>query len=102
MALPKNVKVFDIRGQEVTDKATGEKVIKPKVQFAKGIEVFLNGEKVDLGQYSGGFLKKKDELIKGLETAVEKYGLKQETADAQIQYLEDKNVSSVFEVYNKG
>lgn len=103
MTMPKNVKVFDIRRQEVTDRATGEKVSKPKVVFNKDIELIYKptGEKVDIGQYNGGFLKTKDELLAGLEDAVQNRGLKQEYADSQVTFLEEKNVSSVFEVYNK-
>lgn len=95
MALPKNVKVFDIRIREVK----GEK--KPTVVFSKGIEVFLNGDKVDLGQFQGGFLKKKDELVASLQKAVESGKLDSEYADKQIAFLEDKGVSSVYEIYNK-
>lgn len=102
MALPKYLKIFDIRVQELRD---GSK--KPKVVFNKGIEVFFNGEKVDLGQYSGGFLTKTQDAIAQLEKSVEAGKLDEDYAQKQIDYLLDnnlkenqnpKNISSVFEV----
>lgn len=93
MALPKYLKIFDIRMQELRD---GTK--KPKVVFNEGIEVTFNGEKVDLGQYAGGFLKKKDDIVARLTDMAEQGKLKEDYVQQQIDFLEEKNVSSVFEI----
>jgi len=65
------------------------------VVFNNDIEVLYKGEKVDLGQFKGGFLKRKDDLISGLQEAVDSGKLDAEYADKQIAFIEDKNVSSV-------
>jgi hypothetical protein len=93
MALPKYLKIFDIRIQELRDGAK-----KPKVVFNKGIEVFFNGEKVDLGQYSGGFLNRKDDIVANLTQLAENGKLKEDFVEQQITYMEEKNISSVFEI----
>lgn len=95
---PKVLKIFDIRKQEVNDKKTGNKVDKAKVVFNEGIEIFYKGQKLDLGQYRGGFLKNKQEVLDGLDYAVENFGLKESRAEEQKSYVEDKRVSSIFEV----
>ena len=96
--MPKVLKIFDIRKQTFKDKQTGEMVTKGKVVFNKGIEVFYNGQQIDLGQYAGGFLKKAEEVADSLDTAVEKFGLDAEYAEGQKAFLEEKQVTSVFEV----
>lgn len=96
MAKGKNYKLFDIRIVEVK----GEK--KAKVQFPKNVEVLVDGEKVPLGEYKSVFLRPKDEVVSNLQDAVENRGLSQEYANSQIEFIEDKNISSVCELYVKG
>lgn len=90
-------KLFDIRTQEVNDKQKG-KIKKAKVQFAKGIEIFFEGKKVDLGEYNSVFLKKYDEVVEGLEYAVNNFGLSEERAEEQVRFMDEKNVTSICEV----
>lgn len=92
----KVTKLFDIRRVETKNGPA------MKVQFPKNVEILVDGEKVDLGEYNSMFLKTKKDVIAGLEKAVEEYGLSQEFADKQIEYMEEKNISSVAELYNKG
>jgi hypothetical protein len=101
MAKSKVTKLFDIRVQEVTDKETGKVTKKAKAQFVKGIEIRVNGEKVNLGKYNSVFLKTKAEVIDSLNYAVENFGLTEDYVEKQVQYMEDKNVSSVCEVVEK-
>lgn len=92
----KNIKLFDIRRVETKNGPAA------KVQMAKGVEIFADGEKVDLGDYNSFFLKTKQDVIDGLERAVDQFGLSQEFADKQIDFMEEKNISSVAEIYRKG
>lgn len=99
MSLPKNVRVFDIRKQEVTDRDSGKKVVKPKVVFNKDIEIRYKGELLDLGQYKGGFLKTAAEITEGLNSAAEAGKLDAEYVEQQVTFLQEKNVSSAYEWY---
>lgn len=87
-------KLFDIRRVETKNGPA------MKVQFPKNVEVLVDGEKVDLGEYNSIFLRTKKDIIAGLEKGLEK-GLTQDFVDKQIEYLEEKGISSVAEVLNK-
>ena len=100
--MSKQQRIFDIRVKEVKkSKNSEEKVKKAVVQFAKGVEITLNGEKVDLGEYKSIFLKTRKEVEEGLDYAVENFGLKADYAEDQKNFLEEKNISSVCEVIKK-
>lgn len=95
----KMVKLFDIR--KVTVNRDGEEKVVAKVQFPKNVEIFVDGEAVDLGEYNSLFLKTKDEVLENLETAVQKFGLSEEYAQKQVDYIEEKNISSIAEILVK-
>ncbi len=88
-------KLFDIR---IVETKNGKVA---KAQFPKNVEIYVDGEPVNLGEYNSVFLKTKEELIENLEYAVENRGLSEEYAQKQVDYLEEKNISSVAEIYNK-
>lgn len=102
MAKGKNYKLFDIRTVEVQNKDTGKKEMKAKVQFPKNVTILVDGEKVDLGEYKSVFLKKASEVVENLQDAVENRGLSEEYAQSQITFIEEKNISSICELYVKG
>lgn len=85
---PKRVTVLDVR---VVDTKAGPK---PKVQFAKGVEVFYQGEKLDLGEYNSAFLKTKDELISDIDFLVEKEYITEDQAQERADFLDEKNITS--------
>lgn len=85
---PKRVTVLDVR---VVDTKSGPK---PKVQFAKGVEVYFNGEKLDLGEYNSAFLKTKDELISDIDFLVEKEYITEDQAQERADFLDEKNITS--------
>lgn len=100
--MSKAQKIFDIRVVEVPEsKGSKNKIKKAKVQFAKGVEITVNGEKVDLGEYNSVFLKTKQEVEDNLSWAVENRGLSQDFADQQVNFMEEKAISSVCEVISK-
>ncbi len=90
------IKLFDIRIVETKNGPVA------KAQFPKNVEIYVDGEPVSLGEYNSVFLKTKDEVVAGLEKAVDQYGLSEEYAQKQVDYLEEKNISSVAELYIKG
>lgn len=85
---PKRVTVLDIRTIETKN---GKQA---KVQFAKDIEIFYRGEKVELGEYNSAFLKTKDELISDLDFLVEKEYITGEQAQEKADFLDEKNITS--------
>jgi hypothetical protein len=87
---PKSVTVLDIR---VVETKNGKK---PKIQFGKDVEIYYQGNKLDLGEYNSGFLKTKEELVSDLEFRVEKEWLTEEKAQAEVDYLDTKSITSKF------
>ncbi len=85
---PKRITVLDVR---VVDTKSGPK---PKVQFAKDVEIYYRGEKLDLGEYNSAFLKTKDELISDLDFLVEKEYITGEQAQEKSDFLDEKNITS--------
>lgn len=102
MAKGKNYKLFDIRTVEVPTRDGKGKEKKAKVQFPKNVTILVDGEKVDLGEYKSVFLRKSDEVVANLQDAVENKGLSEEYANSQIEFIQDKNITSVCELYVKG
>lgn len=87
-----NTTLLDVRLVEVTDKATGKKKKTPKLQLAKGVELTLNGVKVDLGQYNSAFLKQKSELEADIDFLLQNEYIKEEKAEEDKAYLAEKNI----------
>lgn len=85
---PKRVTVLDIR---VVDTKNGKQ---SKVQFAKDIEIYFKGEKVEMGEYNSAFLKTKDELISDLDFLVDKEYITGEQAQEKADFLDEKNITS--------
>ena len=85
---PKRVTVLDVR---VVDTKAGPK---PKIQFAKDVEVYFRGEKLDLGEYNSAFLKTKDELISDIDFLVEKEYITEDQAQERADFLDEKNITS--------
>lgn len=85
---PKRVTVLDIR---VVETKNGKQ---SKVQFAKDIEIYFKGEKVEMGEYNSAFLKTKDELISDLDFLVEKEYITGEQAQEKADFLDEKNITS--------
>lgn len=89
---PKRVNVLDIRMVETKNGP------KAKVQFAKDVEVFYRGEKLDLGQYNSGFLKTKEELLSDLDFLVEKEYITEDQAQQRADMIDEKNITSVLSI----
>ena len=85
---PKRVTVLDIR---VVETKNGKQ---SKVQFAKDIEIYYRGEKVELGEYNSAFLKTKDELIEDLDFLVDKEYITGEQAQQKADFIDEKNITS--------
>lgn len=85
---PKRVTVLDVR---VVETKAGPK---PKIQFAKDVEVYFRGEKLDLGEYNSAFLKTKDELISDIDFLVEKEYITEDQAQERADFLDEKNITS--------
>ncbi len=90
--MAKYVRVLDIRKVETKNGP------KAKLQLGKGVEIFVDGKKVDFGEYNSMFLTKTDERIAFLEKMVEEGKMKQENVQKDIEYLESKGISSLIEV----
>lgn len=101
MSKGKNTKLFDIRVVEVTDKETGKTVKKAKLQLAKGVQFTVDGVPFSLGEYNSIFLKTRAEVEEGLDNAVAKFGLDADFAQSQKEFMEEKKISSIGEVYKK-
>lgn len=89
---PMNITLLDIR---TVDTAKG---LKSKVQFAKDVEIYYQGEKVDLGEYNSAFLKTKDELIEDLDFYVENEFMTEERAQSQLDFIDEKAITSRLQV----
>lgn len=87
-----NVTLLDIRTVETS------KGFKSKVQFAKDVEIYYQGEKVDLGEYNSAFLKTKEELIDDLDYYVEKEFMTEERAQSQLEFIDEKAITSRLQV----
>lgn len=85
---PKRVTVLDIR---VVDTKNGKK---PKVQFSKDIEVYFQGQKLDMGEYNSAFLKTKDEMMADIDFLVEKEFITEAQAQDKADFIDDKNITS--------
>lgn len=83
----KRVNILDIRK---IDTKNGKKAV---VQFAKGIEIFFNGEKIDLGQYGTVFIKTKEELEKDIEFLVSKEYINEEEGQTRKDRLDEKQIT---------
>lgn len=94
---PKRVTVLDIRKVEITKgNRKGQSV--PKVQFAKGIEIFYNGEKLDLGEYNSGFVKTTEELESDIQFLVDNEYITQDQADDRLARLQEKAITGELQV----
>lgn len=91
--------VLDVRLVEVTRKDEAGKEFKekvPKLQLAKGVELFVNGQRLDLGKYNSSFLKRKKDLYTDINFLVEKEYITEDQAAKQVddldEYLKKTNV----------
>ena len=94
---PKRVTLLDIRTVTIGKGAKqGQKI--PKVQFAKGVEVLYNGEKVDLGEYNSAFIKTAKELESDIDFLLDKEYITEEQAEERKERLKDKSITGELQV----
>jgi hypothetical protein len=84
----KNRTLLDIRAVET------KRGVVPKLQLAKGVELYFEGQKVDLGEYNSAFLKNREEMEADLTFLVEKEYMTPEQADERVAFLNDKNITA--------
>ena len=84
----KNRTLLDIRAVET------KRGVVPKLQLAKGVELYFEGQKVDLGEYNSAFLKNREEMEADLSFLVEKEYMTPEQADERVNFLNDKNITA--------
>lgn len=82
------------------DRETGKEteVEKRMFVFDKKFKATFDGQEVDLGEYFSVFLKPRKELEESLDFSVSKGWTKEENANKQKEYYEDKNVVGAIEV----
>lgn len=80
--------LLDIRAVET------KKGVVPKLQLAKGVELYFEGQKVDLGEYNSAFLKNREEIESDLSFLVDKEYMTPEQADERVEFLNEKNITA--------
>lgn len=82
------------------DKETGKEtqVEKRMFVFDKKFKATYDGQEVDFGEYMSVFLKSKVELEEALDYSVSKGWTKEENANKQKEYYDEKNVVGAIEV----
>lgn len=86
----KRIDIATIRKQMVNK--DGKQVEKRKIVFRAGVEIYYNGQLVDLGEYRNFFLKDANELLRDIDYAVEQGWKSEETAEKDRQIIEEKEV----------
>lgn len=90
--MAKYAKILDIRRKETKN---GPKAV---IQWAKGVEVTVDGVKVDFGEYNNSFLQTKGEKESFLTRMAEEGKLKEDFVSDQISFMEEKGITSLLEV----
>lgn len=66
---------------------------KSRMIFNQDVEVVVNGESVDLGQYRSTYFKPVSKMKEELEFLLDNGHINQEKYDKQMRLLEEKNVT---------
>ena len=90
--------IATMRKQMVKDKKTDAQVEKRMFVFDKKFKATYDGQEVDFGEFMSVLLKTKKELEENLDYSVSKGWTKEENAEKQKQYYEEKNVVGAIEV----
>jgi hypothetical protein len=69
-----------------------------KLVLGEGVEILLDGKKVDMGEYNSAFLQDVDSMVARLEKLADDGKLGIDFVESQKEYLAKKNILSVLEI----